>query len=517
MPNTNFFYCIIFATQVFITASLSSKLNSRKIFDDFEIEYPPSNDGSSDPKYETNSNSAQFGDQFFLQKLDHSRPTDNRTWHQRYFVNDFYYEDDGPVFLFVYGESEANPKWMGKGPQWTAYAKKFNALCFGLEHRFYGQSRPKENTNTSNLQYLTTEQVLADIAYFIEGINRYYNLSSDTKWVLFGGSYAGSLVAWARMKYPHLVHGAVASSAPLLAKTDFPEYLQVVERSLKTHSHKCAKNIYLANRRLKRAIRTSSGRKRVSKMFKLCSILKDDRDDITTFFEVLTDNIAIAVQYDKKFSSTSIKDVCHIMNDDEKSLLERYANVNKEFLKFFNESCTSPKYADFIQYYKEDTYGNDSLSSRLWLYQTCSEYGFYQTSSKPKDLFGSALPIDYFIKTCQDVFGTEFNRDFIDDAAYRTNVEFGALKFNTSNVVFVHGRIDPWHSLGLYNQFQPAAHKVITMSGTSHCRDMYPSNTKDDSEELVEARQKILDILKSWLENEKSSSSSTQEVVNINQ
>lgn len=70
--------------------------------------------------------------------------------------------------------------------------------------------------------HLTTEQELADVVSFIEGMNTRYNLSANTKWILFGGSYAGNLVAWARMKYPNVIYGAISSSAPVLAQTDFP-------------------------------------------------------------------------------------------------------------------------------------------------------------------------------------------------------------------------------------------------------------------------------------------------------
>lgn len=75
--------------------------------------------------------------------------------------------------------------------------------------------------STSNLVYLSSDQALADLAEFIVKIKSKYNIPSTAKWVAFGGSYPGSLAAWLRMKFPHLVHAAVSSSGPLLAKIDF--------------------------------------------------------------------------------------------------------------------------------------------------------------------------------------------------------------------------------------------------------------------------------------------------------
>lgn len=71
------------------------------------------------------------------------------------------------------------------------------------------------------MQYLTSQQALADLAVFIEAMNEQYQLDDSVKWIVFGGSYPGSLAAWMRMKYPHLVHGAMSASGPLLAQVDF--------------------------------------------------------------------------------------------------------------------------------------------------------------------------------------------------------------------------------------------------------------------------------------------------------
>jgi len=74
------------------------------------------------------------------------------------------------------------------------------------------------NLNTTNLAYLSIKQALADVEAFIK--DRSQNKLRNSKLVLFGGSYPGSLAAWARSTYPHLVHAAVSSSSVIKTRID---------------------------------------------------------------------------------------------------------------------------------------------------------------------------------------------------------------------------------------------------------------------------------------------------------
>jgi pimeloyl-ACP methyl ester carboxylesterase len=91
---------------------------------------------------------------------------------------------------------------------------------------------------------LSIEQALADLATFRQFIHVERNLTeSNNKWIVFGGSYPGALSAWFRLKYPHLVHAAVSSSALMNAVVDFSDYFEVVNEAFNQYSPNCSSRI----------------------------------------------------------------------------------------------------------------------------------------------------------------------------------------------------------------------------------------------------------------------------------
>ncbi|OTF78136.1 hypothetical protein BLA29_012616, partial [Euroglyphus maynei] len=150
--------------------------------------------------------------------------------------------------------------------------------------------------STENLKYLTSEQALQDAANFIEFINDKYGLIRN-KWIVFGGSYSGSLAAWFRMKYPHLVAGAIASSAPVQAVLDFEDYLKVVDESLGEH---CVREIKSATDDLSKLIKSKNNWPEIQKKFMLCSPFDGSNPlDVSNFFGNLAGNFEGVVQYNK--------------------------------------------------------------------------------------------------------------------------------------------------------------------------------------------------------------------------
>lgn len=122
--------------------------------------------------------------------------------------------------------------------------------------------------STPNMKYLTSQQALADLAQVRQFIVSKYNLTSDNKWISFGGSYSGALSAWLRLKYPHLIHAAIASSAPVLALVDFTGYLVVVNNSLTNYNEQCSPAIQAATNQVQDLIKTQSGRNTLQQLFK---------------------------------------------------------------------------------------------------------------------------------------------------------------------------------------------------------------------------------------------------------
>ena len=155
-----------------------------------------------------------------LQPLDHFDPSNPNTLQQKFFVNATQFNpQSGPVLLMLGGEGPLSPTSVAGHFVLNQYAEQFQGLLVSLEHRFYGDSVPGGGadapTPATVLTFLSSKQALADAAAFQAMLSAQLNLTAANRWIVFGGSYSGSLSAWAKLKYPDLFVGAISASAPV--------------------------------------------------------------------------------------------------------------------------------------------------------------------------------------------------------------------------------------------------------------------------------------------------------------
>ncbi len=135
---------------------------------------------------------------FPRQKVDHFSHQDKRVWGQRYYIDDRFYRPGGPVFIEISGEWTLRPPG---DPFWglSSLTRRFGAIRFNVEHRFYGVSLPfGTDMSLQALQYLSSQQALEDIAYFIQEVVRKEHGFNLGPIVTLGCSYAGALAVWFR-------------------------------------------------------------------------------------------------------------------------------------------------------------------------------------------------------------------------------------------------------------------------------------------------------------------------------
>lgn len=110
-----------------------------------------------------------------------------------------------------------------------------NGIGVVLEHRYYGESFPTPDLSTENLRFLTTQQALADTAYFaqnvvFEGMEDKNLTAPNVPYIAYGGSYAGAFVAFLRVIYPDIFFGAISSSGVTKAIYDYWEYYEPIRQ-----------------------------------------------------------------------------------------------------------------------------------------------------------------------------------------------------------------------------------------------------------------------------------------------
>lgn len=171
----------------------------------------------------------------------------------RYLYNDSYVRSSqGPILFYTGNEGDIELFAQNTGFIWEQ-ASELEALIIFAEHRYYGKSLPFGNSSfdtPAHFGYLSSQQALADYADLLEKINPPMSNDPYAKRrpvIAIGGSYGGMLAAWFRMKYPHLITGALASSAPILQfgnlSTPCDVFSRIVTSVFDISAKECSKNI----------------------------------------------------------------------------------------------------------------------------------------------------------------------------------------------------------------------------------------------------------------------------------
>eukprot|EP00286_Rhodomonas_abbreviata_P001794 CAMPEP_0181289514 /NCGR_PEP_ID=MMETSP1101-20121128/921_1 /TAXON_ID=46948 /ORGANISM="Rhodomonas abbreviata, Strain Caron Lab Isolate" /LENGTH=382 /DNA_ID=CAMNT_0023393737 /DNA_START=329 /DNA_END=1477 /DNA_ORIENTATION=+ len=376
-------------------------------------------------------------------------------------------------------------------------APKYGAMMFALEHRYYGPSNPFEDYATENFKYLNSEQALGDIASFHTFATDKFDLPKDARWVTWGGSYPGMMAALARLRFPNLIYASVSSSSPLQGAVDMPGYNNVVAASMKAvdvgGSQACLDAIVAGHKDIGEKLDSKEGRQSLEETFNVCTpgALHSSKNreqfagDGVVYLPVQSNDPSCTTPY------CDIASICTLMtNETVGSPLDRLASLAS--IQHMG-ACMEPNYDAMIK-----GMSNAANPERVWLYQTCTEWGFYQTCNVGTDCPYTQglhdINVDYDI--CQQAFGV--SPEQVNYQIQHGNAVYGGSDIQSSRIIFTNGQIDPWQANGVLEE-PNAEEPVLMVTGASHHFWTHPS-LPTDSAAVNEAREIIWKQVGDWLE-----------------
>ncbi|EGG20413.1 peptidase S28 family protein [Cavenderia fasciculata] len=425
--------------------------------------------------------SSSFPIYWYNQTLNHFDAQDSRTFMQRYYTNDAYYDysKGGPIILYINGEGPVSSPPYQQGDGVVVYAQALGAYIVTLEHRYYGDSSPFEDLSTENLKFLSSRQALNDLAVFISDFRK--NLSLSTEVVTIGGSYSGALSAWFRVKYPHITVGSVSSSGVVNAILDFTAFDEWVAYAA---GDECATAMRQVTQEVEQAYFGGQADE-IRQIFNAETLVEDG-----DFFFWLADSNAEGIQYG--YHSQLCDPLVDAMNNGT-SLIKTYALYTANV--WTGSLGTPAEYATAWQ--QNTTHDINNSADRLWLYQTCTEFGYWQNAPAENSIRSSIVNMTYWRDHCEQVFGIALWPD-----VEATNEYYGGNQTAGTNIIFVNSSQDPWSRASIITQQYPSEPvAMVTCGNCGHCSDIRvdcPGGC-DTPNNLAQVRQVTLQAIQSWL------------------
>ncbi|KAI5632057.1 serine carboxypeptidase s28 domain-containing protein [Phthorimaea operculella] len=384
-------------------------------------------------------------------------------------------------------------------------AEEFKAKIVFAEHRYYGESMPfgNKSLHNENIGYLTAAQALADYADLInylqgdklspsypviafgapQALADYADLINYLQGdklapsypvIAFGGSYGGMLAAYFRMKYPHIVTGAIAASAPIHmypGMVPCEVFHRIVTSTFSISDRKCVDNIRSSWPLIRNV--TSNPNNTLQKDWKLCDPVKNstDADTLIEFLQSMYETLAM-VNYPfpsdflVSLPGQPVRYVCQYLNKTlaGEKLLEGIGQVLQVFTNYDGKSKC-------VDYKKGSDYGN--LDASGWDYQACTEMIMPMCTNGKTDMFEPKGWNDtQYGADCHSQYGV-YPRPEV------ARIEYGGDRLQAaSNIVFSNGLLDPWAGGGILNSVSESVVAVVIIDGAHHL-DLMPANEKD--------------------------------------
>ncbi|KAK7026334.1 putative serine protease EDA2 [Favolaschia claudopus] len=429
--------------------------------------------------------SSSSGTHTFIQVTNHfpndpfyGPPPLNETFIQNYIVNDTFYKPGGPIFLLNSGETSARSRGSVLLTGVVAeLAQALNGMGIILEHRYYGTSFPNsglvasDGLTTDNLRWLTTEQSIADIAYFAQRVEVPGHEDEDLTapgrpWILYGGSLAGAEVAFTIKEYGDIIYGAISSSGTVKVFKGYPQWYYTIQknapqdciRSIEDIVNKMDFLIATNNTAALTDLKTIFGLEALQDIRDFALTIANPvfyptntwqelnwsptagSDDFFLFCDAVTANNSTLAGVDSQLSNYT--------GGKKWKNLGNYANYIKENIVPLCPDGVSLDSNECFGTHNATAWANpfDTSGNRAYLYQSCLEAGQWSEGAPPgrRTLLSRSVQPDYSEQWCQWAFPPgKFNKIPASPMLERWN-KFGALRIQADRLAQVDGGIDPW-------------------------------------------------------------------------
>ncbi|XP_060576858.1 lysosomal Pro-X carboxypeptidase-like [Ruditapes philippinarum] len=435
--------------------------------------------------------------EYFVQKVDHFGFENDDTYKQRYLIADQYWnKNGGPIFFYTGNEGDIAWFCNNTGFMWDI-AGEFNALLVFAEHRYYGESipyGPDAYKSPKHMNYLTSEQALADFVVLIKNLKQTIPGAQNSLVVAFGGSYGGMLSAWLRIKYPNVVVGALAASAPIwqfTGLTPCEAFNKVIANVFTSVNRECFENIQKSWEIISTVAQTGEGRDFISTTFKLCKPLAHS-SDVDNFKAWLTNawtdlsmvNYPYPANFLEPLPAWPVKAVCSKLTlpVEGKQLLSDLSEAVKIYFNYSGQaSCLNTTQQ-----------ATSDLGDLGWDYQSCTEMVMPICADGKQDMFEpSPWNFTQFSEQCHKRWKTYPRENWIVSEYWGKSLE------TASNIIFSNGALDPWSSGGVTTSPSSSIVPLLIESGAHHL-DLRAANPLDPPS-VLDARQSEKNLLKMWL------------------